>query len=53
MTSKMNHDDRNGHFLQCEAMISSFAKVTGLQSRLLLEKTEVQKCLDTKNIVLR
>ena len=28
MTSKMNHDDRNGHFLQCEAMILSFAKVT-------------------------
>ena len=57
MTSKMNHDDRNGHFahnfLHCEAMISSFAKVTGLQSRLLLEKTGVQNRLDTKNIVLR
>ena len=56
MTRKINHDDRNGHFacnfLHCEAIISSFAIVTGLQSRLLLEKTEVQKCLDTKNVVL-
>ena len=56
MTSKMNHDDRNGHFacnfFHCEAMISSFAKVTGPQSRLILEKTEDQKCLDSKNVVL-
>ena len=56
MTSKLNHDDRNGHFacnfFHCEAIISSFTKVTGLQSRLILEKTEDQKCLDTKNVVL-
>ena len=37
MTSKLVHDDRNGHFacdfFQCEVMISSLVKVVGLQSR--------------------
>ena len=33
-------------------MISSLAKVMGLQSRILLEKTEDQNCLDTKNVIL-
>ena len=40
MTSKVVHDDRNGHlacdFFHCEEMISSLAKVVGLQS--------VEKC---------
>ena len=52
----MNHDDRNGHiaryFFHCHAIISSFAKVMGLQSRLILEKTRDRKCYDTKNTVL-
>ena len=57
MTSKMNHDHRDGHFVchffHCDTMISSVTKITGQQSRLLLEKMVVQKCLVTKNIVLR
>ena len=51
MTRKSVHNDRNGHitcyFFHCHAI-----KVTGPQSRLLLEKTQDQKCYDTKNMVL-
>ena len=56
LTSKVNHDDRNGHitcnFFHCQAMISLFTKVIGLQSRKIFEKTEVQSCFGTKNIVV-
>ena len=56
LTSKVNHNDRNGHitcnFFHCQAMISSFTKVMGLQSRKILEKTEVENCFDTKDIVV-
>ena len=56
MTRKSAHNDCNGHitryFFHCHAMISKLAKVTGPQSRLLLEKTQDQKCYDTKNMVL-
>ena len=43
MTNKIDHDDRNVYivynFIHGDDMISSLAKVTGLQSHLLLEKT--------------
>ena len=48
LTSKVNHNDRNGHitcnFFHCQAMISSFTKVMGPQSRKIVEKTEVENC---------
>ena len=44
MLRKTNHDGRNDHtvciFFHCDAVISCFAKVVGLQSGLLLEKKE-------------
>ena len=56
MPRKIDNDDRNGHiasnFFHFYTMVSSLAKVTGLQSHLLLEKTENQKCYDTKYKVL-
>ena len=56
VTSEAHHDDRNGRIISyifhCHVMISSFAKVTGLQSRLILEKKCDSKCFDTKNIIL-
>ena len=49
----MDHDDRNGHtaynFFYCGAMISSLAKVTGLQCHLLLEKMDDRRCREKKH----
>ena len=56
VTSKMDRDGRNLHiarsFFHCYTMISSLAKVMGLQSTLLLEKTEDQKCEHTEYMIL-
>ena len=53
ITSKSVHHDRNGHFarnfIHYDPMISSLAKVMGLQSR---QKQGPKNTIDSKNMVL-
>ena len=52
LTSKVNHDDRNGHItndlFHCDVIISSLAKVTGLQTRVYVWRKRRSKNAKTQ-----